>query len=126
LIAKRTVVDSSVWIELMTMGKKHPQCRRAIEGSEEILVPTLVFYEVYKKIATQASEEDGLAVVGEMGRHRVMPLDRTVALLAADISREHRLGMADSMVLAHARAADAALVTLDNDFAQFSEARVVR
>jgi len=125
-VKTRAVVDSSVWIEMLMVGKKHDTCRRAFEGFDEIIVPTAVLYEVYKKIATQVSEEDGLAVVGEMSRHTIVNLDRTIALLAADISRGERLGMADGVVLAHARSARAKLLSLDNDFASIAEVQILR
>jgi predicted nucleic acid-binding protein len=125
-VKKRAVVDSSVWIELLLLGKRHAVCRKAFDSFDEIVVPTVVFYEVYKKIAAQVSEEDALAVVGEMSRHVIADLDRTIALLAADVSRDENLGMADSLVLAHARAAGAKLLSLDNDFATIADVQVLR
>ncbi|MBI3555383.1 MAG: PIN domain-containing protein [Deltaproteobacteria bacterium] len=53
-------------------------------------------------------------------------LNRDIALTAADLSVQLRLATADSVVLAHAHTAGATLVTLDNDFAGVTGARVLR
>jgi toxin FitB len=120
------VVDSSIWIEMLAEGANAGLCKKTLAAAKRVLVPTLVIFEVYQKIAKDVSEEDALAVVGELSRHEVVELDRHVALLAADLSLAHKLGMADSLVLAHARTAGATLVTLDNDFAQLASALVLR
>ena len=44
-------------------------------------------------------------------------LNREIALLAADISIEYDIGMADSLVLGCTQFMGEPLVTLDNDFA---------
>ena len=58
------------------------------------------------------SEEQAFAVVTAMAQHEVLDLIQDVALTAADLSLQHDLGMADSLILAHAQlndlAADAA------------------
>lgn len=56
----------------------------------------------------------------------VVDLSRSIALDAADLSLTHGLAMADSLVLAHALAASATLVTLDNDFARVPQVKVLR
>ena len=45
-----------------------------------------------------------------------MPLDTTIALLAADLHREHKLATADAIVYATARRMGAGLLTCDAHF----------
>lgn len=61
-----------------------------------------------------------------LSQFEVIDLTRDIALLAADLSIHEKLAMADSVVLASARAQQATLVTLDNDFSAVSDVRVLR
>ena len=120
------VVDSSCWIEVLTGGKNAAKCEKEIKRTKNIIVPTLVLFEVYKKIASKVGQGQSLSVVGYLSQNKVLDLDRSTALLAADISLDLGLAMADSIILAHARNLDAHLITLDNDFANLEEATVIR
>jgi PIN domain. len=51
-----------------------------------------------------------------MRKTRVIPLTEEIALVAADLSLEHKLAMADAIVLATARLHDAEVITSDADF----------
>ena len=51
-----------------------------------------------------------------MHQGRVVDLDATLALAAARLSAQERLPLADSVMLATARASGAALWTQDSDF----------
>ncbi len=51
-----------------------------------------------------------------MQKTRVVPLSDELALVAADLSLEHKLPMADAIVLATARLHNAEVVTSDADF----------
>lgn len=120
------VLDSSVWIELLAIGPLAALCQKEFDAASAIIVPTLVIFEVYRKIAKQVSEDLGLSAVAFMNQQRVVDLSQEVALTAADLSLQYRLPMADSIVLAHAHQASAALVTLDNDFAAIPSTKVLR
>jgi predicted nucleic acid-binding protein len=62
------------------------------------------------------NREDALNVVGAMRRGTIVDLDDRIALEAAELSAETRLAMADSILLATARAHDADFWTQDADF----------
>jgi len=119
------VVDSSVWIEIAFGGPLAQRCESAL-ARNQVFVPSLVIFEVYKKVKTSIDEAMALEVVGAMSIHSTTELTREVALLAADLAIEYRLAMADSIVLAHARQLSARLLTLDNDFASIPETTVLR
>ena len=122
----KVVIDSSVWIEIFLMGSKSKACLKYLKYPSTVYVPSLVFFEVYKKIALQRTEEDALSTVAKMSKYQMLDFTRDIALSAADISIQNKLAMADSIVLAHARVLGATLITLDNDFAGISAVQVVR
>lgn len=120
------VLDSSAWIEILGSGPLAKACRKELDAADNVVVPTLVLFEVYRKILSSISEDQALSAVAVMSQHQVADLTREIALTAADLSLQLKLAMADSMVLAHAHATDATLVTLDKDFAGIAGARIVR
>ncbi len=85
-----------------------------------------MLFEVYRKIKDKVSEDLALEAVATLSQHQLIPLDREIALLAADLSLEHQLAMADSLVLASAHFFAEPLLTLDNDFADLPGAVVIR
>jgi toxin FitB len=126
LKTKSVVLDSSVWIEILRTGPLSKKCLGELKGANKIFVPTLVIFEVYRKILRASSEELALSAVALLNTHSSAPLSQEVALLAGDLSLQHSLATADSLVLAHAIDLGAVLVTLDNDFADIDGVKVIR
>lgn len=112
-----TLLDSSVWVEILTRGPRADEFRAWLEGDEEQLVPSIVLYEVFKRLRRDAPEEAATLGAARLQACSVVPLDDTLALEAADASLEHRLPMADAIVYATAHAYRAKLVTGDAHFA---------
>ena len=110
------VVDSSAWLEYFADGSNAAFFARPIEATDELLVPTLTIYEVFKRVLQQREEGDALRAVALMQQGSVVDLDARLALAAARVSLETRMPMADSIVLATARLHDATLWTQDADF----------
>jgi len=110
------VVDSSGWLEYFAKGSNGGFFAPAIQDTANLLVPTICIYEVYKRILNQRDEEDALNVVGWMSLGQIVDLTRDIALQAADLSLEHKLPMADSIILATAQKCDATLWTQDEHF----------
>ena len=119
------VVDSSVWIEILGGGPLGQRCQDLIDKAT-VRVSSLVVYEVYRKIKQRLGEESALEVVAALSCYEQLDLTREVAMLAADLSLAHKLPMADSLVLAHARHLNEDLVTLDNDFAGLPGTLIIR
>ncbi|MSO51568.1 MAG: VapC toxin family PIN domain ribonuclease [Acidobacterium sp.] len=119
------VVDSSGWLEYFAGGPNANFFAKPIEATAELVVPTLSLYEVFKKIAQQRGEGDALQAVAVMQQGKVVELSSTLALSAAKVSMQLSIPMADSVILATARAADAVLWTQDADFATVPGVRYV-
>lgn len=110
------VVDSSGWIDYLSGGPNAEFFAGPIETSESLVVPTLSMFEVFKHVLRNANREDALRVAAAMRRGSVVDLTSDLALEAAELGVETGLAMADSIILATARAFEATLWTQDADF----------
>ena len=102
----------------MAGGKLASKYEKYIEQSSEenTVTPTLVVYEVYKKVRKEKGEEMALEVYGQLARTKIVPLSEELAIGAADIGLKFKLGMADSIIYATAISEQARLVTSDQHF----------
>ena len=110
------VVDSSGWIEYFDDGANADFFTAPIRDVENLLVPAICAYEVFKRMCLKLGEEDALRAIGFMSLGREVDLNREIAISAAQISLELKLAMADSLILATARAYNATLWTQDEHF----------
>jgi predicted nucleic acid-binding protein len=119
------VVDSSGWLEYFAAGANADFFADAVEATDELVVPTVSVYEVFKRVAQQRGEGDALQAVALMQQGSVVDLTATIALEAARTSSALGLPMADSIILATARASRATLWTQDSDFASIDGVRYI-
>ncbi|MEA1959489.1 MAG: type II toxin-antitoxin system VapC family toxin [Chloroflexota bacterium] len=111
------IVDSSGWLEYFADGKNADFFAPAIENIDELVVPTISIYEVFKRVLRQRDETAALQAIAIMQQGTIANLDAPTALSAARTSIELNLPMADSIMLATARTHSAVLWTQDSDFA---------
>lgn len=107
------VVDSSGWLEYFGEGNNASFFAPAIEKVDQLIVPTICIYEVFKRLSSLLNEQEALRAVGVMSLGQVIELSLQLALNAAKISREFKLALADSAILATARVNNAILWTQD-------------
>ncbi len=119
------VMDSSGWLEYFADGTNAEFFAPVIENLDELLVPTISLYEVFKRVLQQVGEDKALEAVAIMMQAQVVDLDTTIAISAAKISDEIKIPMADSVMLATARNYDAVLWTQDVDFAHLPDVKYV-
>ncbi|MGH7885711.1 MAG: type II toxin-antitoxin system VapC family toxin [Thermodesulfobacteriota bacterium] len=110
------LVDSSGWLEYFSNSKNADYFAPVIEDTNNLLVSTINIYEVFKKILKERDENSALKAVALMYQGTVKDIDSTVSLLAAKLSFELKLPMADSLILATARLYKATLWTQNSDF----------
>jgi len=110
------VVDSSAWLEYLADGPNAGFFAPAVEETESQIVPSLTIFEVFKRILQQRSEDEALAAAALMQQGNVVDLTSALALAAARLSVREALPLADSVILATARANGAILWTQDGDF----------
>jgi len=110
------VVDSSAWLEYFGDGSNAGDFADAIEDPAQLAVPTLTLFEVFKRSHQLKGEATALEALAIMLQGRIVELSANLAVEAAKLSLETGLAMADSIILATARAEDAVLWTQDDHF----------
>ncbi len=110
------VVDSSGWLEYFADGPNADFFALPIEATEQLLVPVICIYEVFKLILQQKGLGAAETRIADLYKGAVIELTPALAISAAVISDTHKLPMADSIILATARTFDATLWTQDEHF----------
>ncbi len=116
--SKRYIVDSSGWIEYLGDGLKADAYARFFEKEEALLLPTIIVYEVFKKLLKERGTslaEQFFAQARQLADSTIV-LDTDLAVQAATLSSETGLPMADAIIYATAHAAQAELITSDAHF----------
>lgn len=117
------IVDTSGWLEFLQDGSNSNKFAKPINDTAQLLVPTVIMYEVFKFVLREASEDTALRVQAQLQRGKVIPLDQTLAIDAARLSLLHKLPMADAMILACAQQHNAVLWTQDSHFKSIAGVR---
>ncbi len=110
------VVDSSGWVEYFCKGPNALVFLPPIQDTQNLVVPAICLYEVFKKVHSQFDEEIALQAIAVMTLGQVVELDRDLVVDSALVSMDMKLPMADSIIYATARACDATLWTQDVHF----------
>ena len=110
------IIDSSGWLEYFADAPNASFFSRPLQKTDDLIVPTITIYEVFKTVLRQRSESDALQAVALMQQGSIVDLTTGIAILAAKISLEQHLPMADSIILATARMYKATIWTQDSDF----------
>ena len=121
------VVDSSGWLEYFINGQNAAFFAPIIEkAAAEVLVPTISLFEVFKRVLIEKNRDDALEAIALMKEGRVVDLDEDLALSAAEFSWEFKIPMADSIILATARAFNATLWSQDAHYKKFQGVQYMR
>lgn len=114
------IVDSSGWLEYFANTPNAGFFAPAIQDEAHLLVPVICLYEVFKRLHQQRGKTDAFEGVSRLYRGQIVEINEEIALLAAQLSIELKLAMADSMIYATARTLNATLWTQDAHFAGLS------
>jgi predicted nucleic acid-binding protein len=110
------LVDSLAWLEYFADGPNAQFFAPAIEKTSELIVPTIVVFEVFKRVLQQRSARAALETVAVLRQGRFVDLTNSLAIVAATVSHREKLPMADSIIIATARSENAVIWTQDADF----------
>lgn len=110
------VVDTSAWIEWLIGSPLGRKLDKQIPDKTCCIVPTLVQLELAKWLLRELDEDRADQVIAYTQKCVVVPLDTRIALLAAEMHRQHKLATADAVVYATAREHDVDLLTCDKHF----------
>lgn len=109
------VVDSSGWIEFLGDGPKAGDFAPYFDREESILLPTIVVYEVCKKLL-KSGVANPERFLSQALRKKNVELDAYLAQAAAKVSMDYHLAMADAIIYATTLASSAGLITSDQHF----------
>jgi len=120
-------IDSYGWIERLTNGPKASKYNQVIDNVDhsELVTSVVVLYEVYKKVKKVKGEESALEAVAALSQTKIIAIDQTLSLEAADYSLEHDLHFSDALVYATARHHSAKLYTSDGDLKGLPDVELV-
>jgi predicted nucleic acid-binding protein len=109
------IVDSCGWLEWFSDGRLADEYEPYLTDRDNIVIPAIILFEVYKILKREVGEEKALLAAGYMKNSPAIQLDETLALAAADISLQEGLAMADAIIVAAARANNCKIITSDSD-----------
>ena len=118
------IIDSSGWLEYFADGQRL-FFSQPLRKTAELIVPTITIYEVFKTVLRQRDESDALQAIALMQQGSVVDLTANISILAAKISLEHNMPMADSIILATGHLYQATIWTQDSDFEGIEGVRYV-
>lgn len=110
------LVDSSGWLEFFADGANASFFATPLKNVDELVVPTISIYEVFKSVLRQRDESAALQAVALMKQGQVIDLTTNISLMAGKLSLERNIPMADSIILATGRLYQATIWTQDVDF----------
>ncbi|OGP63440.1 MAG: twitching motility protein PilT [Deltaproteobacteria bacterium RBG_13_47_9] len=119
------LVDSSGWLEYFADGANADFFASPIEDVDHLIVPTLCLLEVFKRILQQRGEDRALQAIALMYQGQVVALDASIAVNAGKLGFDLKLPLADSVILATAKAQNALIWTQDSDFKDIEGVRYI-
>jgi predicted nucleic acid-binding protein len=94
------IVDSSFWLEYFAGTDSGNIVSEIIENTNDLIIPTITLYEVFKKLLLETTEDNALFCIVHMKQGNIIHLDDELSLSASKLSIEFRLPMADSVIYA--------------------------
>lgn len=122
------LIDSSGWIEYFANAPKAGRYAPLIEkaSKQTHFTPTIVLFEVFKKIKRDAGEKKALLAIAHIiDSTTVLALTERTAIHAAELSLQLGLSLADSIILATAIEQEARIFTGDRHFKKTGQAAVI-
>lgn len=110
------IIDSSGWLEYFSDGPNAIHYLPPLNDTSTLIVPVITIYEVFKVVLRESAENEALQAVAAMQKGKIIDLNADIAMNASKLSLQHNLPMADSIILATARAYDCVIWTQDSDF----------
>lgn len=120
------VVDTCGWIEWLTEGRLCDSFEPYLKNPQNLIVPSIIQYELYKWISRTIDETKANEVIAVTQQGMVDVLDTSLALMAADTSLQYKLAMADALVYASALKHRVLLITSDKHFEDLPQVQYIR
>ena len=110
------ILDSSAWLEYFAGTENGDIFAEYSEDFDNLIVPTICLYEVYKRILIQRDELSAKIATDFMKNGKVVDINSEIATIAAQHSFKLKLPMADSLIYATGLIYKSKIITQDVDF----------
>ena len=110
------LIDSWAWIEYFKGTNLATKAKEIIESSQKILLSTINVSEIYHFLLKNKPDEAEKLIKFVLSSSFVISIDSSIALKAAKIKYDKKMGLADALVLATAEENNAMILTGENDF----------
>ena len=110
------LVDTCVYVEVLRGTPTGSTLKPLIPPPGQLLVSTMVLYELGKWVARNMGAEEADEFIAAMLTAQVIEPNAAIALHASELSATHQLHALDALIYATALEHDAELVTCDAHF----------
>lgn len=110
------LVDSSGWLEYLSDGKNADSFSTPLNDIENVIVPTICIYEVFRVVIREKGENEALQAVALMKQGNIVDLSFEISIQAARFSIDNKIPMADSIIYTTGQKYNAIIWTQDDDF----------
>ncbi|MEO5771149.1 MAG: type II toxin-antitoxin system VapC family toxin [Burkholderiaceae bacterium] len=110
------LADTCVWVELLADTPTGRRYRSLFATPEQVLVPTLVLFELRRWALRELGDADADRVMAATRNAHIVPLVEATALLAAELTVQYKLPALDALIYASALHHGATLITCDAHF----------
>ena len=112
----KVLLDTCVWIEWFTDSELADNFIQYFEHLDEVVVPAIIQYELYKWVCRERDEATALEIIATTQQCFITLVDTSLALQAADYAKQYGLAMADALIYTTAQQEKATLITIDKHF----------
>lgn len=116
----KCLIDTCGWIEWLVDGSIAEVFEPWFSQLDGVIVPTIIQFELYKWVCREKGEKEALEVIALTEQSIVVVLTSEIALLAAELSVQHKLAMADAIIYSTAKFYQVPLITCDAHFENLS------
>lgn len=119
------VIDSSLWIEHFEGSKNGRLVQEILESNDQIVVPSIIITEIYKKILSETDETTANDYIAQFQEYKIVNLDFYMAIQTAKNSKELKLPLADAIIYSTAQTLNAMLFTMDRHFMNLQNVKYI-
>ncbi len=117
------VVDSSAWLSYFAGNENSKHFAKPIENVKQLIVPSIVLYEVFKCILRERDESSALQAIAHIQQGKIIPLSSSLAIESAQLGHGFKLPLADSVIYTVTLKFDAVLWTQAPHFAKLEKVK---
>ena len=123
------LIDSSLWIEYLSGSRAGEEVNKIINSDDEIYSLAVIISEVTSKVRRSKSNVE-LAYESVIKNSKIFDISPKIAkeagILHATMKDKYgSFPLVDSLIICSARALNAKILTTDNHFKSFKEARIL-